>query len=238
MLKQFLITLSSLIIFTGDVASQNYSEDIKNSAKVFASPKLILNVSVNVYASYSETEVFQNYRAEIRKDGDRFYSKMDNTKMLINDKYVVLVYDFDKRVVCSENDRKSRRKNDYSDPGAQIDSLLLKYDSVAYHGISGNSKRYTIYSSKSLIRRTEVYIDNISGYLKSLVYYYNEQAVPFGNKVRVDYTVNTKPSFSADEFSEKRFVNFSGTGNPTGGKECPGYQVIFLDPKTLEPQSK
>jgi len=233
-MKTLLIMVVMVVsAITTGLPAQNYTADIQAALKVFELPKLQLNVEVNVYPFYASQEPSQVYKAELKKDGNSFYSKLDNTRMLLNDKYLVMVYDDDKRVICTERDKKSEkamRKN--SDPTEQIDTLLKKNDSIVYGGITGNAKVYTIYTNKSIIRRTEIHLDVKTGYISSLVYYYNEQLVPNGNKVRVDYVTNTAPVFSASEFSEKRFVVFGRGDAVTAGSECSNYNVIYVDPKT------
>lgn len=216
---------------TNILLAQDYATDISKALEVFSSDKLQLNVDVNVYATYTAQEPMQNYKAVLKKDGDKFYSEMENTRMLLSDKYLVMVYDNDRRVICTERDKKSERKmKNGADPSNQIDSLLKKNDSIVYKGIVNNAKVYSIYTGTSIIRRTEMHLDAKTGNIKALVYYYNEKLVPSGNKVRVDYAINASPAFSSNEFSEKRFVVFGRGDIITAGTECTGYNVTFVDP--------
>ncbi len=230
-LKLFLLSATLTIPFL--LNAQNYAADIRTALKAYEAPKLQLNVEVNVYPDYGAQQPSHVYKAELKKDGNNFYSKLENTRMLLNDKYLIMIYDKDKRVICTERDKKSEkamRKN--SDPTEQLDTLLKKNDSIIYGGVVNNAKVYTIYTGKSLIRRTEIHLDSKTGFIRSLVYYYNEQLVPNGNKVRVDYVTNTSPTFSSSEFSEKRFVVFGRGDAITAGTECLSYKVIYVDPKT------
>lgn len=227
------------LIMPALVTAQDYAVDIQKALKVFESTKLQLNAEVNVYPSYASQEVTHQYNAELKKDGNKFYSVMEGTRVLLNDKYLVMVYDNDKRVICTTRDKKSEKNmKNGTDPSVQIDSLMKKNDSIVYGGIVNHAKVYTIYTGKSMIRRTEIHLDEKTGYIKSLVYYYNEKLVPTGNKVRVNYTINTVPVFAANEFSEKRFVIFGRGDEVSAGNECANYQVTYIDPETASPSEK
>lgn len=232
------LLVMAVAAITNLLPAQDYAADISKAITVFASPKLQVNAEINVYPFYASKEVSHQYKAELKKDGDKFYSVMEGTRMLLNDKYMVMVYDADKRVICTERDRKSKKTANGGDPSAQLDSLLKNNDSIVYLGIVNHAKQYTIYTGKSLIRRTEIHLDETTGYIKMLVYYYNEKLVPSGNKVRVNYTINTTPVFSANEFSERRFVIFGRGDAITPGSECANYFVTYIDPETSVPTEK
>lgn len=234
-----IILVIAISAVTNGVSAQNYAEDIRAGLTVYKSDKLQLDVTIKVYPSYVATEVSDVYKATLKKNGETFYSEMEGTRMLLNEKYLVMVYDADKRVICTQRDKKSERKmKNNTDPSGQVDSLLKKNDSIVYNGVVKNAKMYTIYTGKSLIMRTEIYLDTKTGCISSLVYYYNQKLVPTGNKVRVDYAVNTAPVFSSSEFSEKRFVVFGRGDAVTPGTECAGYQVTYIDPETAAPTQK
>lgn len=224
---------------TNLLPAQNYADDIRAGFTVYQSSRLQIDATVNVYPSYGATEATDVYKASVKKNGDAFYSEMEGTRMLLNEKYLVMVYDADKRVVCTRRDKKAERKmKDNADPSKQIDSLLKKNDSIVYNGVVRSSKMYTIYTGKSMIIRTEIYLDVKTGCINSLVYYYNQKLVPVGSKVKVDYVINTSPSFSASEFSEKRFVVFGRGDAVTAGTDCAGYHVTYIDPETAVPTEK
>lgn len=226
-----LLVVMAVAAITAPLTAQDYAADITKAMEVFSSDQLQLNVDVNVYSTYASQEPMQNYKAVLKKDGNKYYSEMENTRMLLNDKYLVMVYDNDRRVICTERDKKSDRKmKNGADPSGQIDSLLKKNDSIVYQGIVNSAKVYSVYTGKSIIRRTEIHLDTKTGSIKSLVYYYNEKFVPTGNKVRIDYIINASPTFSSSEFSEKRFVVFGRGDAITAGAECTGYNVTFVDP--------
>jgi hypothetical protein len=236
-----LMTLAVMIatIITVPVAAQDYAADIQKALKVFEAPKLQLNVEINVYAGASSQEIVQQYSAELKKDGTKFYSVMEGTRMLLNDKYLVMVYDADHRVICTERDKKSEKKmKGGTDPSAQIDSLLKKNDSIVYKGIVDHAKVYAIYTSKAMIQRTEIHLNEKTGNISSIVYFYNVKLVPVGSKVQVNYTINTAPVFASNEFSEKRFVIFGRGSEVTAGAECTNYQVTYIDPETATPTQK
>ena len=235
-LKQLAILIT--LIVPALLAGQNHTADIAKALTVFSSPQLQVNTEVNVYTSSASQEITQQYKAELKKDGDRFYSSMEGTRMLVNEKYVVMVYDADRQIICTERDRKSKKFTSAGDPSLQLDSLLKKNDSVVYKGIVDQAKVYTVYTGKSLIQRTEIHVDEKTGNLRSLVYYYNEKLVPVGGKVRVNYQINTAPVFSSNEFSEKRFVIFGCGDEVTAGSECPNYRITYIDPETATPTEK
>ena len=238
MRTMMILLVMAVAAVTNTLQAQDYTTDISKAIAVFNSPRLQVNAEINVYPFYASQEVTHRYKAELKKDGNKFYSVMEGTRMLLNDKYMVMVYDADKRVICTARDKKSKEVGNGGDPSAQIDSLLKKNDSIVYGGILNHAKLYTIYTGKSMIRRTEIHLDETTGYIKMLVYYYNEKLVPTGNKVRVNYTINTSPVFASNEFSERRFVIFGRGEQVSAGSECTNYLVTYIDPETAAPTQK
>lgn len=239
-MKKLKLIYSILLIAAVPLIStaQKYSDDIRQAMAAFNQPKLQLNAKVDVFANYSAIKPSQTYNAVMKKDGQQFYSQADNMQMLLNGKYLVMVYKDEKRIVYTKHDKNAEKKmKNNTDPGATIDSLLLKNDSILYKGVSDNMKLYIIYSGKSLIRRTEVYLDVTTGIIKRLVYYYNEQIVPNANKVKIDYTINLAPTFSPTEFSESRFLVIN-RGKATAAGLFAGYDVFYIDGENNNPEEQ
>lgn len=228
-----------LAVFPTLLWSQDYKADILQALTVYKQPRLQLDSKIDVYANYSATQPSQSYKGTVKKNGLMYYSEMEGVRMLMNEKYLVMVYESEHQVVCTKRDKKSDKKlnKNSGDPTASIDSLLARNDSIVYKGVHDGLKTYIIYTNKSIIRRTEIYLDTKNGYVSQLVYFYNEELMPLANKVRIQYTVTLNPSFSENEFSEKRFVTFS-RGDAAAAGECAGYQVLFIDNENNEPIEK
>lgn len=217
---------------------QKYSDDIRKALTVYNQSRLELDAQVEIYANYNAVKPSQSYTAHVKKEGAKFFSESGDMKMLLNDKYLVMVYKSEKRIVYSKHDKDAEKKmNSARDPGTSIDSLLLRNDSIVYKGVKDNRKLYIIYNSKSMIRRTEIYMDTKTGWINRLIYYYDEQLLPNANKVRIDYTINTDPVFSGNEFSESRFFVIS-RGKASPASTFAGYDILFIDGETINTEEQ
>lgn len=227
-----IITVLLLHAFT-DARSQDFRADVKAMKATFARIKRIhAEVEARVYESATSSEVIEVRKSNIKKDFDNYLYHMDNLTMLMNDKCLLLIHHGEKQMVYSKRDKKSEKKFGYGTLTPDIDSVLNRHDSVVYKGTSNNVKHYIIYSKKGFIQETDVFLDSKSNMMKKLVYYYNTELFPVGNKVVVEYkTFNLSPKFGPSDFSEKQFVNRGRELEPS--KAYSGYSVLDYDPNTF-----
>ncbi len=221
------------LLFAGTNSySQDFKADMVNMKAAYGNIKTLnLKVDVNVFVNAASDKLLAKKSTQLKKSDDNYYYEMEDMIMLLNEKYSILVHKADRQIVFSNRDAKEEKKAAYSFASPGLDSTFQKHDSVLYKGTNAGLKRYVVYTSKALIKRTEIFINSSNYFIAKVVYYYNTEKVSMGNKVLVEYkVVDTEPAFKSSLFSEKSF--FARSGNKLiPAKEYSGYSVneVTLD---------
>lgn len=212
---------------------QDIKKDMEQLQAAYSSAvKLHTEAEVSIYENLSDTKAQDRKKAVIKKDGNNYLYSLDNNLMLLNGKCLLMIYPTEKQIVYekrSPNQEEQLTKSVIPD----IDSLLRKTDSVRYRGSRDGMKHYSIYSSKSMIKQTDIFLDAASGGLKKISYLYNTQMLSGTAKVDVDYKLfDTAPVFGTDTFSEKNYIVRNGKQYKAAPKYY-GYNVSVIDPDEL-----
>ena len=210
---------------TGSYA-QDFKSDIAKMKDSYLKIKnLSMNVEISVYENSSSDGLLAKKTASLKKSEDNYCYEMEDIVMLMNEKYSVLVYKADRQIIYSARNSSDEKKAAYTFAAPGLDSAFQKYDSVVYKGIRAGLKEYVIYTSKSIIERTDLLINGAGDLISKVVYYYNKEKVASGNKVSVEYkAMDLSPVFQKETFSEKNF--FAGTGDKAVSvKQYKGYAV-------------
>ncbi len=162
---------------------------------------------------YEADRLLQSKRAAIKKDQYHSYYHLDRVKMLLNDRFSILVNDQEKVIVMHRHEGKL--KNVFEewrgmDP-EQIEALLENYEDWEFVAQEEGQQHYRLFDADGLIQRIDLFIDAEEHSLKRLVYQYQPQGNLAANRVVVQYqNQRFAPQWSAGTFSEKQFVYRKG----------------------------
>jgi isopropylmalate/homocitrate/citramalate synthase len=127
-------------------------------------------------------------------------------EMLMTEKSLIMVYNSQKKMIYRDIDKKEAaalKRNAYT---SSLDSTMLNYDSLKYHGVENHFKHYTIYTSKKIINKTELYINEHSGMIERLTYFYNPNLYKDIYKVEVHFKQLHQGNEKNEEVSEQKFI--------------------------------
>lgn len=214
--------------------AQDFKQDLVKMQAAYAGIKnLVANVEINVYSSAFSTALLVKKTALLKKEEDNYYYELGDIFMLLNKKHSILANKEDKQIVYSERDVKEEKKYAYSFISPSLDSVFKTYDSVAFKGIESGQKKYTVYTGRSLIVKTDIVLNENTFFITKVIYYYDPQKIPTGNKVMIEYkSMDTSPVFSKNDFSDSIFIRFSGN-NAYPAARFAGYYVFEMNPDDL-----
>lgn len=226
-LKNSLLFL--LLIYACFCNAQNFNEDYKKAQASYLNlKKFSCDIQISMFERTSSVSPQQTMRTNIKKEDQRFLYVTGKTIMLMNEHCILNVYQQEKRITYSERSKKQIEKSTQENYLGMADSLLKKNDSVTYSGEEDGKKKYTVYAKGSIIKRTDVYIDIQSNLFTKLVYYYDSGKSSF-EKVIISYDhISISPSFSDEDFSEKKYVIHTGK-ELKATSAYAGYKTILID---------
>jgi hypothetical protein len=204
--------LGLLLMFACTATAQNFKEDFSSVQRAYSRlDNFYCEISVKMYEKHTSGKPGETMHSYIKKHKGNFSYSMGDMKMIVNEKCILYINDREKQMVYTIRDTKRELKVPSHDAAAIVDSLVKKSDSVVFVTGKGSVKEYIVYSSKGLITKTHLSIDKESSLIKIIEYYYNPDKSPAADKVVIEYQqMNTAPSFSDDDFSEKKYVAYSG----------------------------
>lgn len=171
--------------------------------------KFYCEVKVAMYEKESNSKPDEIITSMIKKMDQNYWYSLGRLIMLMNDNCVLYVDQSSKEMTYAVRDIKKETKP-FDQYAATIDTIVKRADSVIFKGIANNIKLYQVYSSKSIIERTELSIDQQTGLVNRIVYYYNKSKNPYSEKVIIEYLkMNITPDFTDSDFSEKKYALYS-----------------------------
>lgn len=181
--------------------------------------KLQMNIDYTLYSSYTSAVPFEKENGVYMKQGNSTYSHLLGTVSLTNSKMSLTLDSNEQTIVLTD----APTKNDRNPSLVNLDSLLSMCSSIESKDAGGNLQLYRLrFDRLSFIEYTsiDVYIDRRTHFLDRLVLFFRMEMdldenddVYVKDRPRLDIhysNISTAPVFSADQFSEKKFIQ--GTG--------------------------
>ena len=210
MKKKYTYMLLALLALLGTHSvAQDLAADMRRMNAHFAeATKLHAKVEVKVFRGNESSPLFSQ-QAELKRSGTSIWYSIGDLLMVSNTKYTLWINHSSKEIHCRERDRNAAP--DLSDFASySLDSLVDSYDSVAYHGISGGKKHYTIYMESGAVSKADVYLEAGNGRFVKAEYIYRKNAYNDSeSRVVVSFPYfNASKTFSPGIFSERPYVEY------------------------------
>lgn len=221
-----LILLSQLVL-----GQQKISDRLKQVTDAYTNA---INFSANVNVlQFKDKEQKVGTRMGIgimKKVKDGYYSKFIDDEMIANDKCTIIISHDEKRIVYMEPINLSGKISSFIKMPS-LDSLLKKNDSVVYQGITNGNEHYVFYNKKSVIIRTDIYVDHISHFMKKLVYYYAPSTKDNNiglYKLEISYNDISLNPADKSCFSESKYITYLN-GKPVLQNAFKNYKLVIAE---------
>lgn len=193
------------------MVGQDFKKDYNQVQEAYNKlDKFSCEIKIKIYETYQSVKPGEIISSVIKKQKNDFWYSMGRIKMIVNEKCILYIDENEKQIIYTIRDKKREMKIPNQDVAAIIDSLVKKSDSIIFAGNKDNSIHYSIYASKALITKTDLFIDKESFLVKTIEYYYDEKKSPTSNKIIIEYSkMDTSPVFTDSEFSEKKYAAYS-----------------------------
>jgi len=177
--------------------SQNYKQDlVKMNEALKKLDKFHGEIVIRTFEEHNSINPVDEKKASVKIENGNYLSVYDGFIFLSNKSSVLFIDKSEKSITVSVN-------NQTMNP----DSLVRMADSVIFRKKNTDFIQYSVYSSKSVIKRTELFIDTKTMLVKKLIYYYDNKMFSKNNKVIIEFTLlNTAPAFDTGTFSENKFI--------------------------------
>lgn len=197
------LPLALLVLFATTIAkAQNLQDDfelITRQLETAVSCHLVS--SVTLYDSKSNKKSLLSFKAELKKSGDSYRSRMDDMEVISNKDLMVLVDHSEKIVQVQENPKMNRSDREFLEDFYSADSLARTAASVELVSDEGGIKTYRAKSLKGMITEMLVTINTTDHVLKRIEYEYNADWSTSGSYVVIEYSVfNLQASFDKSVF--------------------------------------
>lgn len=159
-----------------------------------------IEMEIKVFAS-EETEPLFVQNAIIKRQGELYYYRMGATEMVMNKKYILMVDESARQIVCTARSLKAEKA--FDDPlTVNFDSLLLFYETPQLLNSEPNTERYKLSPKGGEILEATISIDLKQNIVTQIDYLYRvgHRAIIWFNKFDKDVI------FTEADFSESRFV--------------------------------
>lgn len=167
-----------------------------------------VKILIEVYSTANQKMMTQH--AEINKLGNLFLYKMEDSEMLISESNVILLNHYNKTIVRRSISPEERASMTQMRLAGQLDSVIVKYDSVRYQN-TVDQKIYNVFTSAKMISRTEIVLDNHTNGFTKLTYYYKKKKDSKLDRVEMAFQKSEKQIIPSVLFSEEKYIIKEGT---------------------------
>jgi hypothetical protein len=209
--------------------AQDLSADLDAMYKTYAGMQSFKSdVKVEVFSAAEASSRIMTRKASIRKEDENFYYRIDNTEMLLTENGLIMANNGSRQLIFRKLGGKELEATRKAYLTSQLDSALLKHDSVVYHGTASGLKHYTVYTAKNMISRTELYLHASDNTLSSLTYFYNPQLMKNAFKTEITFSSQSVSDFPDTIFSEENYLIKTGKLYKPAGKYA-SYKLNIID---------
>jgi hypothetical protein len=215
----FFMLLSSLI-----VSAQNVKEEIKKINAAFENTSSIsMDISYAAFSNYYSTKPLETTRGSFKKNGNNYWSKMEEVEMCQNEKCMIYADNEEKQIIISNPPGKPKGKELYMN----LDTLM-KYEFKSQIKTFGSFNRITFeYNDQDGLReysKMDIYYDTKTYFINKCVLFYaeemstdQEEKGPMDKpRLEISYTNISFSETDKSIFSESNY--FLQSGNKISGK--------------------
>jgi len=189
------------------VCSGCFSQDFKQRllamrAESAGSDKLKVEMEIKVYDNPQTKTPFFNQTAVVKRQGQNYFYRISGTEMLMNEKYLLMIDEPARQIICSE--RSVKQESKFVDPlTANLDSILNLYQTPILIDDSGeDTEHYQIAFNLASIKSIDLYIDKQENWVKRIAYVYEDSQLAV-----ITFTMfDRNPAFAEHEFDEAQYI--------------------------------
>jgi len=175
------------------------------------------DIVVEVYKNDGATIPLFVRKAQVKKDGMDFYSRIGQKATIVNARGVLVIDKEQKNIfyhpTAAASNSKKRKQAEETNFLPDQEKLAATSDSIVFKGTFNGLEHYIFYSSGKEIEVTNLWVDASSHLMKKISYHYNDQLFPENNMVIIRYkNASTKPHLFARDFSEKTYLKSTKEG--------------------------
>lgn len=204
------------------LCAQDFKEALLKMKHHYAdSPNLHIVMSIQGYENKSSATVFYQQKVEVKKEGRNYFYALDESEMLLNQTFLLLVNHKLKQISLRENSTGETKVEAL--PSFNLDSMLHVFGKVSYLGKDNGVDQFqVVHKTGGSIKQTELFFQSSSGLLQQIAYeYVNGQYI----SIRFDL-FDSNPEFTTDTFSEKKYIR-SDDGKISMATPFRGYRLIM-----------
>ena len=158
------------MVLSGSVFAQDLKADFKAmQARYREIENFYAEIDVEVYLDGAPSELLVTRNAVLKKKGDDFFYVLGEMRMLLNERCILVINDATRDIVYRKRSPEDEDPSFYTVTTPEMDRVIAAYDSVRYLGIKNGNKHYEIFTSRSPIARTNLYLDEKTRMFKKLV---------------------------------------------------------------------
>lgn len=197
-------------------------------------PRLSMKVSYTLFPSYTSTAAFETDKGVYYKDGINSYSELLGIVSLTNSSLSMTLDSNEQTIVVTDAPSKAARNPSLVD----LDSLLKVCSSMDSKDAGGGIRYYKLrFDGRAFFEYNaiDVYVNSTTHFLERIILYYRAEMdldesdsnlAKDRPRLEIRYTdISTSPVFSAEQFSEKKFIRAAGK-KITCAAAYNGYRLI------------
>ncbi len=228
--------------------SQDYKADLEKAYTLYSGNNYEIEIEHWFYPSYSATQPTEKENVWVYKGGDNYHLRQYGMEVIVNQKYILTLYEDDKFISIEEKNRQNTlTAKEQEGVELLVKSLtetaasLEKQNAAAtadddmtvkYAGISDGSKRYRFDFTKGEYTRMDVAISAKTGLMEKITCYYR---APFElepgkyDRVKVDFVFKKQAvPHTADQnmFSIDHILSVNDRGEVALKEKYQYYTII------------
>lgn len=201
-----------LLLLQGIAYGQDLKKDLMSLYGQYAvAPSFKIVMKIQVYNSTSPAAPFLKQEASISKKENSFHHVMEGTEMLMTEHSLIMLNKPQRVMLYRKISKKEYNSFEKNMLTSSLDSTILNYDSVSYRKEKGNMKKYSIYTTKKVINKTDLFFNGETNEIEKIIYYYDNKRYKDISKVEIDFN-QTSGSENPEVFSETYFISGTGKG--------------------------
>jgi len=196
-----------LILLTVSVQTVVLAQDLKQALQRMRevyeeSDKFHVVMRVEAFESKQAAAPYYNEKADVKRAGDNYLSRLSGNDMLMNERCFVMVDKDAREITYNVRSLKAERETYKDLVRLSLDSILSLYNEPRYLGRNNGMDQFEITQKKGPIGLIGLTINLQTAILSEMIYHYRN-----GQYVKITFEIfDTHPEFPADTFDEGRYI--------------------------------
>lgn len=217
------ILFFAILLFPAVGHGQGYFDRVLKFYHTYvASDSMAAELTVDVYQSSGKSTPTYSTKASVYKSKGNYFSKMGETEMLLNNRYMVLIDHSAKEIVCSVRNDQTNINIAGEPIKSQIDSLMKRNKKLVMVDSTAERISYRADFDFGPISQVLVSFDPATDALTYVEYSYRNNMVA---KIRFK-RIEKKLEMADDLFNEERYLVVSGSRAVPNGR-FKSYSVSY-----------